>query len=223
MSAAAPPTANLPDTTEVSTDATALITQVKALVIETPAQFAAAGVYLVKLATLRKRIQDVFREPKAAADKAHKAITKAERDLLAGPQQAEQTLRGAMGEYQTALEQQRRTEQARLAAEATAREKAAREAQAEALADAGDVEAGLALLDAPVVPVAVTVEAQKVDGVSFRRVWQFEVYDQAAVKPAYLVPDLARIKKQVEALGADAAAVVGGIRVWEEQIPVVRT
>jgi hypothetical protein len=67
--------------------------------------------------------------------------------------------------------------------------------------------------------VAPVVETQNVAvrGVARRTVWKFEVTDPAQVQAAFKVLDLAKIQKTVNAMHHDAAVVVGGIRIWEEQ------
>lgn len=46
--------------------------------------------------------------------------------------------------------------------------------------------------------------------------WDFEILDEAKIGRAFLVPDLVKIRATVKAMKADAAATVGGIRVFQK-------
>ncbi len=55
-----------------------------------------------------------------------------------------------------------------------------------------------------------------------RKVWQFRIVDPAAIKREYMQPDEKKIRGLVKALGLQAAAAVGGIEVYEDQIVSAR-
>ena len=59
-------------------------------------------------------------------------------------------------------------------------------------------------------------EEPKVQGVSTRQVWTYEVVSQSKITPDFMQPDHAAIRELVGALGEDAAEIVGGIRVFQE-------
>lgn len=101
----------------------------------------------------------------------------------------------------------RAAEAAKLAAKAEQREE-----RAETRAAAFEQQA------ATVVAPVITREPPKVAGVRMRDVWRFEIVDPSKIAAAFLVPDETRIRKQVNALGADAAAIIGpGVRIWSEK------
>ena len=93
----------------------------------------------------------------------------------------------------------------------------AEEAKMQAAADAVAEEDGVPA-QAVVVPSAVP----DVAGVHTRKTWKFEILDAAGVKPAYTIPDEKKIRKIVTAMGLEAVAMVGGIRVWQESSIVAR-
>lgn len=71
---------------------------------------------------------------------------------------------------------------------------------------------------ATIVAPVITREPPKVAGVSMRNVWRFEIVDPSKINAAFLAPDETKIRKQVNALGADAAAIIGpGVRIWSEK------
>lgn len=211
----------VPDTTELARETTALVTEGRDLRISSRTEYDAAGQYLKRVVGAIKRVAEIFREPKKTTDAAHKAVCRAEATLLAGPREVEQTVRGMMTAYLVEEDRQRRLEQARL--QAAEREKAeeARRQEADALDAAGDTEGAVALLDQPLVAPVIELAPPKTAGVAARRKYRFEVYDPAAVKPAYTVPDEVKIRRTVDAHGMDAAALVGGIRVWEDRVLAV--
>lgn len=71
-----------------------------------------------------------------------------------------------------------------------------------------------------IVAPIIQREAPKVEGVSVRERWTFEVLDAAKLDRRFMTPDLEGIGKLVNALRADAAGVLGeGVRVYS--VPVV--
>jgi len=148
---------------------------------------------------------------------AAEAARKAEADARAERERLEAQARAEEEKARRAAEEKRRQ-----AAEAEA---AGNRAQAEKLqaAAAGIEHKGNAKADnlvaraSTVVAGPVAPQTTKVEGLSNREVWKFEVTDPSKVNPAFLMPDEKKIGKTVKALKADAAALVGeGVRIWSE-------
>ncbi len=59
-------------------------------------------------------------------------------------------------------------------------------------------------------------EEPKVQGVSTRQVWNYEIAHERQIHRDFLTPDHAAIRELVGALGIEAEDIVGGIRVFEE-------
>ena len=59
-------------------------------------------------------------------------------------------------------------------------------------------------------------ETEKVAGITHRVNWDFEIIDADKIPRAYLIPDEKKIRKLVKAVGADAANIVTGIRVFDK-------
>ncbi len=125
--------------------------------------------------TRQKAIQAESKDPKSAANKAHKSISALEKKCLAPALAAEVTYKGKMADWNR---EQRRIEAERVAEESRVAEEQ-RLAEAEALAEAGHEEAADRILEAP-VPAMRTAPKPKTAGISETEVWSAEVvnYDQ---------------------------------------------
>lgn len=129
---------------------------------------------------------------------------------------AENSLKRAILAYQQ--EQQRiAREKQRVADEAARKERERIQRQAAAAAAKGNVEREEQLLDRAQMVVApvIQTEAPKVQGMSTRDVWKWEITDPALVPREYLVVDEVKIGKVVRALKGDTT--IPGVRVWAEQ------
>ncbi len=59
-------------------------------------------------------------------------------------------------------------------------------------------------------------EEPKVQGVSTRQVWTYEIESETKISRDYMTPHHAAIRELVGAIGAEAAEIIGGIRVFKE-------
>ncbi len=59
-------------------------------------------------------------------------------------------------------------------------------------------------------------EEPKVQGVSTRQVWSYEIVRETDVNRDFMAPDHVAIRELVGALGTEAEEIVGGIRVFQE-------
>lgn len=190
--------------------------------ITTDAEQDLAGEFLRRIVRYKDDVVERFRTAKDLAHKAHRAICEAEKTELAPAIAAETKVRRALSDFATEQERVRRVAQARLQQEQRERDEKARQAEAEALDKAGDTEAAVALLEAPVPTVAVQVDVHKTEGLSFRDEWKWEVVDESKVDRAFCSPDPKLIGPIVKGLKDRAASKVGGIRVWFEKVPAAR-
>lgn len=212
-----------PEADAIRGEALAVVATAETMTVTCQPEFEALGAYLTgSIIPARKRVADFFAPMKEAAHKAHRAICARETEILAPIDAAEKKAKKALGDYAAEQERQRRAaeaEAARLAREEQDRLAAERAAQAEELADAGETEAAVELLDAP-PPLAFVqpdhVEAPKAAGVAVRKSWVFRIVDPAKVNRAFLTVDEKKVAALVRAIGPDAAAQVGGIVVEEE-------
>lgn len=63
---------------------------------------------------------------------------------------------------------------------------------------------------------APVVQQQKASGVSFKTVWEIEVTDHSLIPVVYMIPDVDRIKKVVNAMAGKME--IPGIRIIEKQV-----
>jgi len=132
-----------------------------------------------------KAVKDYWKEPKAAAQAAHKQLVAREATMLKPLETAENAIKKAMLTYTA-----EREKAAREAAEAARREREAEAQRLEAIAAQaeaqGDDDTAEIMRDmAEAVPVrAVDVSAPSVKGTSVRKVWKARVTDEKLV-PAY--------------------------------------
>lgn len=209
----------LPKTDELEGDAQRIIAKAQAIKIVDDTTFKAAGETLRDFKTYQKRVEETFDPLIKAQNDAVKA-TRAMKARFAGPvEEAELLVKRKLANYQTEQEAKRRAE------EAAARERAAKEAEERKLAEAvaldqaGDKQAAEAVLDAPtfVPPPVQTRAAPKVEGVSFKSQWKFEVFDPNIVPRDFLKVDEVKLGQHVRAHKASAVGAIAGVRVWEEK------
>lgn len=179
------------------------------LEIRTAEEYEAAGRFLTGVVKpLEREIRDVF-EP---IEKKQRAVLEAVRDALKetahqrdrrlDPVRAvEARVKAAIADYSRRAEAARRE----LAERIRARE-AERQRQLAAADQAGNHAAARAL---EVVPAAAPpAPLPKVDGVSVRKRWDYEVLDLGALRPGFVKPDLGKLRTTVNALGGDAPSAV---------------
>jgi len=163
--------------------------------------FQEAAAYLKNIKGAIKFVDDAFDAPVKSAKKAWDDI-RGLRDKAKEPlEKAESVVKGRMGSWTVAEEVKRKREEEAM----------------QAAADAVAAEDGVA---APAVQLPSAVP--DVEGVHTRKAWKFEITDAAAVGRAYLIPDEKKIRQIVNAMGEEAAGMVGGIRVWADTIIVAR-
>lgn len=223
MSAALSPEIAPPETAELKQESKALVTTAKAMKVTSHDEFKLAGAELVRVANIRKSIVFAFKEPKAKAHEAHKAITKLEADLLAYPMEAERLIKASMSRFALEDERRRREEEARERERLRKIEEDRVLAEASALEDGGDHQAAEELISQEVLAPVVEMPKAAADGVSSRRVFKYELLDINQVSRDFLVLDETKVRKTVNALGKDAAQLIGGIAVHEELVMAVRT
>jgi hypothetical protein len=145
-----------------------MVKRVTGLTITTDDDYSRGGDILKDIKARIKAVKDYWKQPKAAAQAAHKTLVDREKQMLKPLEDAEATVKKTMLAYTTEQQRKRQEEQARLAALA---------AQAEQQGDA-DGAAFMREMSAAVEPV------QPTGGVSVRTTWKARVTDPKLV-PAY--------------------------------------
>jgi hypothetical protein len=168
------------------------------LPIESGESYEYAALHLKDVRRLEKEIKEFFKPIKQQQDKAKKLILDREKEALAPVLEARSVLEGRMKTYLAEIESQRK------------KEMELNKKQAEEDAKEAGVDPGLMVIEEP------QTEAPKVKGISTSGYWDFEILDPSKVDPKFLIPDDKTIRKHVKAMGMDAQAFIGGIRVFRQ-------
>lgn len=133
-----------------------------------------------------KQVKDYWKEPKAAAQKAHKELVAREAQMLKPLEEAEGVIKKAMLAYTQEIRrrQQEAEAEARRQQEEERRRLAAIAEEAEKNGDAGSAEFMREMAEAVDMPEVVTKAAPAAKGVSVRTTWKARVTDPKMV-PAY--------------------------------------
>lgn len=237
-------------TTALEQQATALTSELDALVVTDAASFAAAGEALKTVATYIRRVGEVLDPIVQAANMAHKVAVAQREGLLAPARLAKERLGLRMATWEQQERERRRLaelaaqrERARLEAEARAQAEAEQrrlqaEAESRRLEEAAALEAqgdhaGAAHLIAAPVAAPVVIPAPifqprspappppKVEGVSFRDEWDFRIVDESRIPREYLIVDEKKIRAVVKAMRQGAR--IPGVEVFARRVSAVRT
>jgi hypothetical protein len=228
-----PITIQNPDATALNAAEVApIVAAAESLVVTDQASHGDALLFVQQVERAKRRVRDVFEEPKRAAHAAHKAITAAETNLLAPLDEARATVQRKVLAYQA--------EAARIAAEEALRkaEEERKRIEEQALIDAiaaeaeGEHAAAQAILETPVVApyVQPAPAVAKVAGVATTTRWRAEVTDlhalvrHVAAHPEllhYLAPAQPALNSAARSLRT--AFAVPGVRAIQEQGMAVRT
>lgn len=197
------------------------------LMITSNEDFEKGNAYLKDIKTRIKQVKDYWKEPKAAAQSAHKALCAREAQMLKPLENAESIIKKAMLDYTKAIEKARREaeEAAQREHEAEAKRLQALAAQAEEQGDKDTAEVIRDMAEAAPAPT-VTVAAPKAKGLSIRAQWRARVTDPKLV-PAYFEGfELRTIKdsalNEVARL-YEGKANIPGVEFYQDSVMSVRT
>jgi len=227
-----------------------LVVQANTFLIASAETYAEAATWLRDvIVPLKRRITETFRPRIQQAHQLHKGLCDDERRFLAPVEGAERVLKGKLTTWDEAQAHQRReaeaaaqrererleqaarrqaeAEQRRLQAEAETR----RLEEASALEARGDGAAAVRLLEAPIpvplvvaapvfMPAPAPAPAPKVEGISFREDYDFEILDAAVIPREYLMPDEKKIRGVVRAMRASTN--IPGVRAFSRRVASVR-
>lgn len=213
------------DDTQVKEETSLTLVNAQAITVTDSNTYAQAGEMVRGLKALAKRITEYMADDIKRAHELHKSLTR-KRAQAVDPIEAEARRLGReMAAWDAEQQRRRREEEARLAREAKAREEALALEQAALMREQGVPEAeAMAVveqaIEAPAPVVTLAPAAPKVEGVSYRSDWRFEITDPHAIPREYLAIDEKKIGGVVRAL--KGAAKIPGVRVYEVKTPVVR-
>jgi hypothetical protein len=169
-----------------------------------------AAELLKDIKTRQKQVKDLWLEPKQEAKKAHSTICQKEKDMLEPLSRAEGIIKASMSQYHIKLERERQEIQAAKEAELRRIEQEAQEAL-----EAGDVEAmtEIAIKQSEVANIS-EAKAERVSGVSVKKVWKFEITDANQVPREYMIVNEKAIGQVVKA--TNGAVKIPGVRAYQE-------
>lgn len=203
-----------------------ILTRAQEFEIETLQDYEASGSFLSTLEERQKKVAQFFDEPAKQANNVHKFITSLRATLVAPYQQAINLVKSRRSTFRQEEERKRLVleEQARAKAKLEHESNAVEEAKQ--LAEIGETEAANIVLEravnAPAPAVVVPSVIPKQEGISVRKVWKYRVVNQDLHKREFLILDESKAGAIVTNLGPDAAAIVGGIEVYQVEVEVVR-
>jgi hypothetical protein len=130
---------------------------------------------------------------------------------------AEAIIKAKLSAWDDLQETLRKKEQEKADAEAT-KQRARLEQRADKAAASGKAEkAELLHQEATmIVPTVIAADTRKVSGLTQRQAWDFDIVNPKAVPREYCTPDVAMIRRQVNATGGDTK--IPGVRVTPKRV-----
>jgi len=194
------------------------------LVVSDLASRDGAALQLREVATFMKVLDDNRKQRTRPIDAAKKAVMDEYKPVETELATARMAITAGISTFDRA-ERMKALEAQQAADEAAAKERArlAKLAEkAEARGDTAKADEFERRSEFVATQAPVAVPPPKLEGVSTRQVWKFDVVDASQLPNRYLVPDMVALGAAVKSLGADATNVIPGIRVWAEETAVVR-
>jgi hypothetical protein len=209
----------VPGLAPMRSEITGLFETARSLPIHDEPTFQAASTCLVRIKTLRTRLEELLAPHIKRAFEAHRALVEDRRRLDAPLTDAETMLKRRLAEFTVAEEARRAIESRRHSVEAQEARSARIWAEVEALESDGyhdeAAEVVAEFVHAP-APLLISLPARvTAPGISCREVWRYAVEDPAQIPREYLTIDHTKLGGVVRAL--KSAASIPGVRVWVER------
>jgi hypothetical protein len=209
----------VPELRPMRSEITVLPTTARTVPIHDEPTFQAASTLLVRIKTLRTRLEHLLAPHIKRAFEAHRALVEDRRRLEAPLAEAETMLKQRLAAFTIAEDARRASEARRQVADAQEARSARIWAEVEALETAGYTHEAADLVTEFVQtpgPIAViTPPPLKAAGVTPREVWRYEVVDAQQIPREYLTIDHTKLGGVVRAL--KSAAAIPGVRIWVER------
>lgn len=210
------------DVEQITSRAITLADSYEGFIVTDAVGFTDAAVDLILIKEQLTQVNDKRMSITRPMDESKKAIIAFFKPVVLRLEQSERRIKKAMGEWKREedrkvreaqrLEQERaRKREEKLRQEAEEKREAGQEARADILEDRAE-----AATPAPLAPAA-----PKVEGISTRKVWKFEVVDPKQVPDEYKTIDTTKIGAVVRAL--KNGANIPGVRVWAEEVISARS
>lgn len=191
--------------------------QVKALEITSDEEYELAADALKDIAHLDKEIELLYKPANKYWSDGHKESKAGENELRDPLKKFKDIVGRAMGKYQADLERQRQIEREMLLEQQRAAALASAAELAEGLAENGDTEAAVAVLEqAEKIQPEVNCEsvAPHVRGTAVLTTWKYEIVNLDELPRKYLIPNDVMIAAEVKACKENT--VIPGVKVFSE-------
>lgn len=194
------------------------LTIAESIIVKTPQQAQVAGDWRNKIKTKLKQLDEERKELTRPLDEVKAKIMDKYRPAIDALNTAYKLFDKGLSEYLAIQEQIREEQQRKLEAEAEKKRQEA-EAKAQEWADKGNEKKSEEWFDkadnviAPVVP-----ETPKVEGITTRKDWDFEIVDINQVPRDFCIPDEKAIRAYVKA--TKGTRQIAGIKIFEKTIIV---
>jgi hypothetical protein len=213
-----------------------VVSQAASIVITTQAEYESAVEFTKNIKVLQKEIRATFDPIVDKAHKTHKEAVAQRKKFLDPTENAEKTVKGKIGAYVTEQERLRREEEERLRKLAEKREaeirrkaeEAAKLAAEKLLEGKGEEAAELQEKAKELVEKAETIEApklvtrvDKVQGVSYKEGWDFEIIDPAKVPRHFCIPDEKAIRSYIKS--TKGLMEIEGVKIIPKKVTSVRS
>jgi len=218
--------ANPPDSkaiTEAKQSAHALLEQAKGLVVENAEDFKIGGAIIIRCATATRALDGLMRPNIKRLDVAHKAAIAELKALTMPLTEARGYANGTMRAWERAEARKKAEAEAKLREAALKEEHARRDAQAEHMANIGQTEEAVELLDRPVAAPVVHIPSTvpKIAGQSVRKTWKARVVDAKLVPDQYKVVDMTGLNAMARSF--KERAVCPGVEFYAEETTTQRS
>lgn len=211
-----------PDSAALVSEGQSLVKWAEGFEVHDAASMSIAGVNLINVVKLQRKIVDFFAKSKGLAHQLHKTICADERKALRLPTEARERLEAKRFTYAHEVEAKRRAEEDRLRAVARKEEEDRRLAEAEKLEREGNINAAEAVIAAPIrtPPIVLRSEVPKTEGISGRVTWKHRIVSAKLVPPGYWMLNEAAIAAHGRAMGE--AAHISGVEFYPVASEYVR-
>ena len=205
----------------LETDAVVVRNEITAAVIEGRDSYFVVIEAVKRIKQLIGKIEGHFAPMKKKSYDLWKTICNQESALTKPLLDAEKAGKRKMSDWDAEQARIQNLAIAKLRAEAEAKEAKAREKEAAKAEKTGDAVRAEEIRAAPSAIPILTVEAEKVAGVTYKEAWgAYEIVDPNLIPREYLTVDAAKIKKYGQAMKQDAK--VAGIRFYSTRVVFVK-
>ena len=187
----------------------------KDLVIETDEHYIAAGEAMKVVKEKIKFVEDWFKPQVDAAHKAHKILTTKRGEELKPLKEIYNQISGKAGTYQYNKEQEARRKAKEEEDRRRKEEEDKRLAEAARLEQQGKKIEAESVISKPLhVPPAPVQKAPKVSGLSFTKIWTYDIEDSSLIPREFMQPDTVKIGQYVKAM--KESAKIPGVNIYQK-------